>query len=386
MSGPPESGSYGYVPPGGGHRQARGAQPPQQPGPPPYGAPHPNHPGGQPQWGPPPPSQPDKTKWILGGVALAAVIALTIVSTILFTRPDPGPASSTPPGQNGSEFASASDVRPANIITDDPTCPAWVKISDQMSSVSDAVDWNNLNYSVPESNWTSDQRAAFEKKGAALTTTIDKVRALSTQTPHRTMRELYSQYVAYSQALIESIPSYAATDQYNVQASNRFFSALNKVCDAIHFQAAQERAPLIPAPSPPSKPASADPGGTPEAQRLLDSHNDLCGDWIATVERVDNDTANWRAIDPAIPAAQWTSEQKSVIDAVTPAMATYADDLERLGRRTDVPEWEDFATFSAQYMRAFVQTLPEYTPSDSYLAAVTVNLSSAVYWACKAVS
>lgn len=387
MTLPPPQGPYGSQPSGGGGPQW-GGPPPQGPGPQPqYG-----QPGApwvqQPQWVAPPPNKGGRGKWILVGLALVAIIAVSIVGTVLVLRPDSGDGngqqSNTANGD--SEFASANDTGPANIIADDPTCPAWVKISGQMSAVSNAVDWNKQDYSVPATSWTPEQRAAFDKKSAALTTAIEKVTALAKQTPHRLMRELYNQYIAYSQALIDSIPTYTAADQYDLQASNRFFSTLNEVCDAIHFKAAQESAPLIPVPSAPSDLPASNSDSALLPTRLLAGHNDTCNDWTAMVERVDKDTAEWRAIDPKIRATEWTPEQKAVVDAVTPIMSTYADDVERLGRQSGVPVWEDFSVFSAQYMRAFILAIPEYTPSASYLAAVTVNLTSAVYWACKAES
>ena len=57
-------------------------------------------------------------------------IALAVVITVLVVRPaDGGGGNGDPTQQNGdSEFASADDTGPVNIITEDPTCAAWREI------------------------------------------------------------------------------------------------------------------------------------------------------------------------------------------------------------------------------------------------------------------
>ncbi len=101
MSVPPPPNQWGSQPPTGGQ------------------------PAGGPQWGPPPgpPPRGGKGKWIFGGIALLAVIAVTVVITVLVVGKDSGGGESpTPTNGNGSDFASANDKGPVGIITEDPTC------------------------------------------------------------------------------------------------------------------------------------------------------------------------------------------------------------------------------------------------------------------------
>lgn len=379
----PPQGPYGSQPSGGGGPQW-GVPPPQGPGgQPPYGPP-----GGQwPQqpWGAqPPPNKGGKGKWILVGLALVAVIAVSVVGTVLVLRPDSGGGNGqqSNTANGGSEFASANDTGPANIITEDPTCEAWVKIAHNMDAA--APDWNKQDYSIPASEWTSEQKSVFEKKSAALADAITKSSSLAKQTPHRVMRELYGQYIAYGQAVIDSIPNYTSSDDNIVGASNQFFSALNRICDAIHYRAAQQTAPLIPVPSSPSDAQAFNGDLSLLSERFLDGGNSVCADWIAAAERFDNDTADWRGIDSKISATEWTPEQKAVMDAVVPVMTAYADDMERLGRKSGNPVWEDFAVTTSQYLRAYIETIPTYSVSSGYLASVSTRLANAIYWACKA--
>ena len=45
-------------------------------------------------------------------------------------------------------------------------------------------------------------------------------------------------------------------------------------------------------------------------------------------------------------------------------MDGFADKLEALGDRSGNPTMQDFAMLSAQYRRAYVRSLPSYTPAD----------------------
>src|ERR1700754_5066465 len=128
MSVPPPPNQGGSQPPTGGQP----ASAPQ------WGAPG-GQPGGAPQWGPqqpwvpppgPPPNRGGKGKWIFGGIALLAVIAVTVVITVLVVDKNSGGGESpTPTNGSASDFASANDKGPVGIITEDPTCAAWNRIN-----------------------------------------------------------------------------------------------------------------------------------------------------------------------------------------------------------------------------------------------------------------
>jgi hypothetical protein len=391
----PPQGPYGSQPPSDGGPQW-GGPPPQGPGAqPPYGG------AGQPQYGqqpgggpwpqqgwtgaPPSPNSGGKGKWILIGLALVAIIAVSIVGTVLVLRPDSGGGNgSSNTAAGASEFASANDTGPANIITEDPTCEAWTKISRDVSAA--VPEWNKQDYKVPATEWTPAQRAVFEQKSAALKAANEKVANLGKQTPHRVMRELYGQYIAYAQAVISAIPNYSATDNFIVATSNKFSSTLNEVCKAIHYHAAQETAPLIPEPSPPSDGTAAKISDGREPERFVAGDTGKCGDWIAMAEQFDKDSEAWRSLDLKVSAAEWTPEQKSVVDAATPVLTAYAEDMERLGRESGDQAWEDFAVLAAQSMRAYVQSIPTYTSNIGYMVSQSTYLANAIYWACKAES
>jgi len=153
MSVPPQPpNQWGQQPPTGG----------QPVGAPQWGSPA----GGQPQWGPqqpwgPPPGPPQrgggKGKWILGGIAVLAVIAVTVVVTVWVVGKDSGGESPTPSptNGNGSEFASANDKGPVGIITEDPTCDAWGRIAREYSAQAESVKWGDRDQTLPADAWTA---------------------------------------------------------------------------------------------------------------------------------------------------------------------------------------------------------------------------------------
>src|SRR6476660_10368655 len=142
MSVPPPPNQWGSQPPTGG----------QPAGAPQWGPPTGGQPGGVPQqpWGPPP-RRGGKGKWICRGIALLAVIAVTVVITVLVVGKDSRSGSPNPTGTNGngSDFASANDKGPVGIITEEPTCAAWNHIADGLSARERNVDWAARDKSIP---------------------------------------------------------------------------------------------------------------------------------------------------------------------------------------------------------------------------------------------
>ncbi len=155
------------------------------------------------------------------------------------------------------------------------------------------------------------------------------------------------------------------------------------VCSAIHYGSAASRAPLVDplSASPPEPAVLRDPN---DARRMLETDDPTCPEWDRILHRFDDDTRAWQGIDPNLPAAQWNSEQRAVIDGVIPLMKEFADEFERLGMQTSNPVLRDFAMFAAQYRRAHAEALPTYTPADNYLDLTAWRTTSVIYEACKA--
>lgn len=356
------------------------------------------------QWPAPPPTPPtpppwsqqppgprrggNSGKWLLGGLALLVVVVVTVVATLLVTRegtssPEPpaasAPSSTTP---DVSDVASADDRGPAGIILDDPTCERWAPISAAFGSASDA-GWGNRDPAIPKANWTPDQRNQYTAVSAALRDAADRTIALARQTPHRVMREIYEQFIAYSREYLSRLENYTASDDLFVRVSISTSMALDGICGAIKYGAAGSRSPLVPAAAPPSDFAHID---DPEnASFFLESTNPVCPQWLAAVDRFTNDTEAWRSTDPNTPATAFSPEQRALNNAVMPVMESFATQAQLLGRESDNPVWSDLATMSAQYRRAYVSALLTYTVADNYLHMAAGSAAGAISGACRAV-
>jgi len=361
--------------------------PPNQSGPSPSG-----QPGGAPQWGAqqpwdPPPGPPPrgggKGKWIFGGIALLAVIAVTVVITVLVVGKDSsGGESPTPTNGNGSDFASANDKGPVGIITEDPTCAAWNRIADTYVTTQTRVGWSSRDSSAPASAWTPDQRTMYEAVGKAMKDAADQTVSLVKVTPHRVVRELYEQFIAYARAFNRSVSEYKPDDNYVAGVVDGIEGSLVNICAAITFGSATAQAPFVPEAAPPTQVSELGDPSSPS--RFITTPDPTCPDWVSAYEKFDADTADWRKMDPNIPAAQWSPEQKRVVDAAAPLMSAFADTAEQLGRSSDNPTFQDFAMLSAIYRRAIVKALPDYTPADNYLSEVSTLLAMTINPACKA--
>ena len=379
MSMPPPPNQWGSRPPTGGQPAGGGQWGPPQGGAPQWAP--------QPQWGGPPPGPPPrggKGKWIFGAIALLAVIAVTVTITVLVVGKTSG--SSPTPTSTGtsappSDIASANDKGPATIITEDPTCAATTPTLQTLADVGDN-GWNKRDPSVPSSAWTPDVRSQYEAIGKAMGSASDQMVSLAKLTPHRGMRELYEQYIAYSRAYMSRIPTLTPVDDKLALVSVAISTTIGNVCAAISYGSAPARGPLTPLPAAPSQIA---PVGNPAApERFLPGPNPICDRWSTALDDFDNETADWRAIPSEIPASQLTPPQRAINEAVASKMSTFADRLQALGERSGNLTLRDFAELSAQYRRAYVQSLPTYVPSDNFLSDTAISFGSVVKTACGA--
>ncbi len=354
-------------------------QPPQAPrrwGPPP------------PPWGPPPQNSSNRSKWILGGLALLVVVVVTVTTTLLLTRDGSNgsnsPIASPPPSEsvNTSDIASADDRGPVGIITEDPTCAAWEPVARTLSE-KQQNGWAKRDPTIPSSDWTPQQRSQYEEVGRAMINAADQTVALAKLTPHRVMRELYEQSIAYWRAYSDSLATYTSAHDSIALVANSTSGAIVWICAAITYGSAAARSPLV---SPGVPPISVARAGDPaEPRRFMEQPSNVCNEWASTSERFNADTDRWaEAVDPNLPASQWSTEQEDLFTSITAILQTNAGQLQNLGAISQNPTLNDFASLAAQYQRAYVQAIPSYTPADNYLNSTASELVVAVEQACQA--
>ncbi|WP_343577735.1 hypothetical protein [Mycobacterium sp.] len=293
-----------------------------------------------------------------------------------------GDAKNTTTSTAASDIASANDKGPVTVITQDPSCSAWEAIGKAFAT-STHNGWGQRDPSIPATAWTPEQRSQYEAVGQAMRTAADQTVPLAKLTPHRVMRELYEQFIAYAREYADHISNYAPPDDRLAGVANSTASALGAICDSVAFDAAARRGPLVSPSLQPSQTAS--PGDLANPQRFLTSANIVCKDWSSAYLQFDDETETFRSQNLNIPASQWTPDQTSASQAAASKMTAFADKADQLGQRSGNPELEDFAALSAQYYRAFVVAVPSYVLADSYLEAAGAYSALTIRAACQVV-
>lgn len=370
-------------PPPPGSVPPNGAQPP-------YGG-YPGPDGQSPVWQQPP-VQPSKRgngwKWALGGVALVAVVGVTAAVTLSVVDKGGGSGSLTDsPSVTSSnsaahpDIASANDNGPVAVILEDPSCATqYPVISAYISRTKNG--WEKRDPQLPATEWTPEVRGMHEAAGQAFRDAADQLIPSAKLTPNRVMRELYEQFIAYGRAYADSIPTYTPINNNLAAAAARAADAIDRVCAAIGYGSAAARGPLVPALPAPSDVA---PVGDPaNAKKLLSAPNPVCQEWNSAMDQFSANSEAWNAISPDIPSVEWSPEQRKVNDEVVPVIRLLNTQLSALGRESGNPTLRDLANLAAQYLKAYLEALPTYTPADNYLAIAAIRTANVVQFACKA--
>ncbi|MBS4728046.1 hypothetical protein MSM1_06670 [Mycobacterium sp. SM1] len=367
--------------------------PPGAVGPPPAGfgsSPQPGF-GAPPLWAPAPvpPRRAGRGMWLWGGAALL-VVAVTALITVVVLRGGRGAPAAGPSGAAGagSGVASAADTGPVGIITEEPTCEKWLTIWTVLSD-REHNGWADRDPSLPASAWTPEQRTQYQAVAQAMRSAADQTLPLVRLTPHRVVRELYEAFIAYGRAYAEKIPTYTAPDDHLAGVSSSMGNALMEMCRAIANGAAATSASVVSAAAPPTASAlhGAGPADAADPREFLTKPDPTCADWVRLpAEFGDNpNLAALDTVDSNTPAGQRTPEQKAIVTAAVPAITSFADRVEALGRRSANLPLQDFAVLSAQYYRAYAAALPSYAVEDKSLVQVPTGAVGGTVGACSAV-
>jgi len=209
----------------------------------------------------------------------------------------------------------------------------------------------------------------------------DQFVPLARQTPHRVVRELYEQLIAYMRDYVAAVPTYAPDDNSLADAAINAGNALIGLCSAITYGSA----PLVTGVDPVSEPTAPRPTGDPSnPDRFITNADATCQDWVDRQGKFGSDTADWMRYDSTTPGSQWSPEERAANEAVFPIFSAYADAMEKAGRASGNPILEDFAVAGAVYLRAFVATGTNYVPSDGWISDAAFRFASLITSACQA--
>lgn len=332
------------------------------------------------------------TPWLIGVLAVVVVAVVVAALTLTGGNPEPSEASgstssrATLPGGQAPDapdtIASAEDIGPVALITDDVTCGVWDNVQTSVT-VARNGGWAERDPWADASTWDAATRAEFEALGAALRSGTDRAATLAAQTPHRTMRELYEAFIAYGRGYADGMADYQPMSHYLAQTSLAAADAITAICSAARSKVAEVQAPGLTAPPAPTvKPAMDDPANP---QRFIAQPNPTCEPWTQDEAAFREQTQAWSALDPNIGVAQLDREQALTYDAAAQAFRARADGMEAAGRASGNPVQEDLATLGALYFRAYAQAIPLIWSGDNDLAEVGLAINGLVTAGCQAV-
>jgi hypothetical protein len=317
----------------------------------------------------------------LVAIAVLLVIGVTIGATLLITRDGDGP--STPPTSDvPSDIASANDTGPVSIITEEPTCKGFNAINNALADVAQN-GWGSARSTLgPAADWTADQRQQTEAVATAMRNAARQTVGLAKQTPHRLVRELYEQYIAYGRAYADSLPAYTPADDSLASVTVNAGAALIAICNSITYESTGRALAIEEADAPSSNQTATNIEDPPE---FISDQSPTCTAWVNRDRRFSDETKDWAALDTSIDGAQWTPEQKTIQLSTLPKLSAWASDMEALGRQSNNPVMEDFALAAGLYLRAYVTGGETYVMADSYLTTTAFRLSNTIAAACEAV-
>jgi serine/threonine protein kinase len=349
--------------------------------------------GPPPGWAPPPPKRRSRRRWwwALGAATTAVLAAAAVAVALTITHADHQPGPPTTKASAPPE-ASAKDTGPVGIILVDPSCTEGKKIAETVIAYSPLKKWHadspDSPLNLPASAWTPEQRDAMQRAATMMRDLADKAVSLAPTTPHRVMRELYEQFIAYARAWADSQNDYFPQLDVNMwNAADDAMSAVLWTCQGVGVSSTAARSVLVTAPPAPRQ--VAQPQDPDNPQRFIRASDKVvCGELVAVNQKYDTNPViqDFQKADHEIPANQWTPQQKALSDAVAPLLVNLADDLEHTAARGDNPVIGDFATFAAQYLRALAKALPTYEALDGTLGWVSGYTRHLIGEACTAVN
>lgn len=308
------------------------------------------------------------------------MIGISIGATLAITRSS-GSGPATPTSDAWKDIASAHDTGPVSIVVEEPTCNAFVGISNSLSDI-EAKGWGAQRATLgPSSQWTPEQRSEVEEVASAMRNAADQATPLIKATPHRLIRELYEQFAAYGRAYADSVPNYEPANNGLASANVNAASAVVGICNSITYGSASRSI----AAKPVSPPSDATVKGDPTKPAIfLTEPGSMCSKFQQLFDTFNSQTADWQAQDSGISASEWTPEQKAVQEAAMQPINAWADGLETTGRGSGNPVVEDFAVAAALYLRTYSSIGDSYTSNDGWLSFTSFRLNNLILGACKA--
>ena len=162
------------------------------------------------------------------------------------------------------EFASANDKGPVDDHHRRSNMRGDRRRSSQTLAECRLIGWAKRDPSIPAARGPRTVRSSTNRSDKAMRSAADQMVSLVKLTPHRVMRELYEQFIAYARAYADRIPTYTPQDDNSHLHQEVRRMQSGEICSAIAYGSASARGPLVRTPVAPSQTAPiGDPARPP---------------------------------------------------------------------------------------------------------------------------
>ncbi|WP_163796181.1 hypothetical protein [Mycolicibacterium sediminis] len=270
-----------------------------------------------------------------------------------------------------------------SIITEEPTCKTLNTINQGLSKIQ-SQGWGAMRATLgPAATWTPDERIQIQAVADAMRRAADQAVPLAKQTPHRVIREIYEQFIAYGRAYADSVSDYQPSDNGLASVNVNASSALVGVCNTIEYGSAG-RSLSVPEESSPKQLSPVGDPGNPS--RFIQSASAACTNWISRLDTFNASTSDWQSRDGAVPASEWTPERRAIEENAAPLLVQFADASSDAGRSSGNAVLEDLSVMASVYVKAYVSALSSYTDADSWLVYTGFRIANLISGACVSIS
>jgi len=302
---------------------------------------------------------------VLGGV-LVVVVALTVGLVVWKSTSSHGPGATAQ--------SDAGVDRTVGVLRErDPVCDEWGAAVAQLDSSEEK--WLTLNRNIPATKWTPEHREIFVSVGEAMTTAADKFESMLPNARSVVLQELIAQTIVYMRAYVERIPEYVESDRLINGVAFNFASAVTYMCDAGTLLRVPGSAEKITQSSVP-EPAALAP--------FIADGDPACANYLKVSDRQKSQLGGWTRADSTIPAAQWTPTQRALNYAAREVILRDIKDVRAIADVAESAIMADLLVTRADYMQAYADAIPTYTPNDKFLWATVTSIGGGLSAACKA--
>lgn len=169
----------------------------------------------------------------LAQVATSAANAISnICSAIAYgSAASRAPLVSPSPAPYGAGNPQLSEKPTRYVAEVLSVCSEWISAANKLDA--DTADWFATDPNMPATQWSSEQRAIYERTAPILQASADQMQNLGAQSLNPIFDDFAALSTQYRRAYVQSFPSYVPADAYLVNTAAELTAANSHACRAV---------------------------------------------------------------------------------------------------------------------------------------------------------